>query len=195
MSYENPKIPEGINVTDEHPLKDFFAMLVGVGLVAITVILTLILVSDGDTLPGKEAPVLSAAFGSFLILGVGNSYRGKFIDGHSSRQDAHSLRRLALRLGGLYHDANARHVPTAELQKLDSGLPLTDRGAVELRDLAIWAVLAGAFVTAAVPLALALLGAAWNAARLRHGLRFWKSWEKAKVWRRWMSPACAIWWA
>ena len=34
MSYQNPKIPEGINVTDEHPLKDFFAMLLGVGLLA-----------------------------------------------------------------------------------------------------------------------------------------------------------------
>ncbi len=32
MNYENPKIPEGINVTDEHPLKDFAAMLVGVAL-------------------------------------------------------------------------------------------------------------------------------------------------------------------
>ncbi len=126
---------------------------------------SLVLVSDGDTLPSKEIPVLPAAFGSSLILGVGNPYRGKFIDGHSSRQDASSLRRLALRLGGLYHDANTRHVATAELQKLNAWLPLADRGSVELRDLAIWAVLAGAFVTATVPLALALFGATPNSAR------------------------------
>ncbi|ARN74015.1 M48 family metallopeptidase [Oceanicoccus sagamiensis] len=31
MNYQNPKIPEGINISDEHPLKDFAAMLIGVG--------------------------------------------------------------------------------------------------------------------------------------------------------------------
>ena len=33
--YSNPQIPEGINVTKEHPLKDFFWMLAGVGMVVI----------------------------------------------------------------------------------------------------------------------------------------------------------------
>ncbi len=40
MNYENPKIPEGINVTDEHPLKDFTAMLLGVTLfIVITIVI------------------------------------------------------------------------------------------------------------------------------------------------------------
>ena len=41
MNYENPKIPEGINVTNEHPLKDFFAMLLAVAgfIVAVFVII------------------------------------------------------------------------------------------------------------------------------------------------------------
>jgi predicted Zn-dependent protease len=40
MEYSNPKIPEGINTTDEHPLKEFFILSVGVlGLIFIAVII------------------------------------------------------------------------------------------------------------------------------------------------------------
>ena len=46
MTYENPQIPEGINVSPDHPLKDFFAMLAGVLLTAAIVIGALLLVAD-----------------------------------------------------------------------------------------------------------------------------------------------------
>ena len=40
MEYSNPKIPEGINTTDEHPLKEFFILSVGVlGLIFTAVII------------------------------------------------------------------------------------------------------------------------------------------------------------
>ena len=40
MEYSNPKIPEGINTTDEHPLKEFFILSVGVlGLIFVAVII------------------------------------------------------------------------------------------------------------------------------------------------------------
>ena len=39
--YSNPKIPEGINVSAEHPLKDFFLMLSGIG-IALVVAITLL---------------------------------------------------------------------------------------------------------------------------------------------------------
>ncbi len=40
MEYSNPKIPEGINTTDEHPLKEFIILSVGVlGLIFIAVII------------------------------------------------------------------------------------------------------------------------------------------------------------
>jgi len=41
MRYENPKVPEGINVTSEHPLKEFSQLLLGV--VAVTVIIVVML--------------------------------------------------------------------------------------------------------------------------------------------------------
>lgn len=44
MEYENPKIPEGINVTEEHPLKEFFflALTISLGVVSVVVILSLL---------------------------------------------------------------------------------------------------------------------------------------------------------
>ena len=41
MNYENPKIPEGINVTDVHPLKDFFVLLIGVGVAVLALVAVL----------------------------------------------------------------------------------------------------------------------------------------------------------
>ena len=39
--YSNPKIPEGINVPKEHPLKDFFLMLSGIGIALVLAIMLL----------------------------------------------------------------------------------------------------------------------------------------------------------
>ncbi|MDN3640719.1 M48 family metallopeptidase [Simiduia curdlanivorans] len=39
--YSNPQIPEGINVSSEHPLKEFAAMVLGVGLIILVIILLL----------------------------------------------------------------------------------------------------------------------------------------------------------
>ena len=39
--YSNPKIPEGINVSKEHPLKDFFLMLSGISIALVVVIMLL----------------------------------------------------------------------------------------------------------------------------------------------------------
>lgn len=41
MDFKNPKMPEGINVTDEHPLKNFLYLLVGVVGVIVIVLLVL----------------------------------------------------------------------------------------------------------------------------------------------------------
>jgi Ca-activated chloride channel homolog len=126
---------------------------------------TLIFVSDGDSLPADEPPVLPASYSGALVLGVGNPYRGTFIDGHNSRQDGSALNRLAVRLQGHYNDVNTSHVPTAQLQELAARLPVVDESALGLREYALWAVVVGASVLALLPVALALLGSAWNPAR------------------------------
>ncbi|MEX0586752.1 MAG: vWA domain-containing protein, partial [Pirellulales bacterium] len=101
---------------------------------------TLLVVSDGDTLPPSEMPTLPPAFARAVVLGVGSPHRGTFIDGHSSRQDASSLERLALRLRGQYHDANTRHLPSEAIGTLAASLPMSDDKGPDVREAAIFAV-------------------------------------------------------
>jgi Ca-activated chloride channel homolog len=119
---------------------------------------TLIIVSDGDTLPSSEIPTLPRAYSSVLTLGVGNPTRGQFIDGHTSRQDSQALERLALKLRGRYFNVNSRHLPTGEVMATVSALPPDDKPGVDLRQLAVVAVACGATILAALPLLLALAG-------------------------------------
>lgn len=128
---------------------------------------TLLLVSDGDTLPTTDRPKLPAAYSRVLVVGTGNRYRGKFIDGHNSRQDAHSLERLALQLGGEYFDANQQHVPTTELGGLLVAPAVDGEKAMGRREAAMLAIVAGAFSLAVLGPLLAVFGGAWNSTRAR----------------------------
>lgn len=119
---------------------------------------TLLIVSDGDTLPSQEIPTLPRAYSSILILGVGSPHRGTFIDGHSSRQDAQSLERLALRLGGRYYNATSRHLPSDPVLAAAAALPTEQGEPTDLRALAVVATCCGALLLALLPPLLALAG-------------------------------------
>lgn len=127
----------------------------------------LLVVADGDTLPDKGLPTMSPAIAEVLVIGVGNTHRGTYIDGHSSRQDSTALNRLALQLSGAYHDGNAKHVPTAQLEAMSESLPLKESGAMGLRGWALWALGGGASVLAMLSPALALAGTRWQPASVR----------------------------
>jgi Ca-activated chloride channel family protein len=126
-----------------------------------------VLVSDGDTLPAQKPAGLPPAFGSVLIAGVGNPHRGTFIDGHSSRQDAASLQRLAAQLSGTYHDVNGRHVPSESLRGFAAAGPAEPVAAWGSTEWAIAAVVAGAAILALAPVLLAWFGCAWRPDRAR----------------------------
>ncbi|HMN40564.1 MAG TPA: vWA domain-containing protein [Phycisphaerales bacterium] len=119
---------------------------------------TLIVVSDGDTLPDAIPPRLPASITDALILGVGNPYRGTSIAGHSSRQDISSLRGLAARLRGVYHDGNTKHLPTTVLAGL-SMLRNPDGDGPSTKTLALIAAGAGAATLASIAPLLAAFGA------------------------------------
>ena len=95
---------------------------------------TLLLVSDGDTVPATGMPKMPPSIDGVLVMGVGNPTKGSMIDGRQSRQDVGALQQIASRLGGQYHDGNMRHVPSSVLNGLGSlkadgdGLKLTLRG-------------------------------------------------------------------
>lgn len=124
---------------------------------------TLVVVSDGDTLPDTGAPELPRSIQRVVIVGLGDARSGRFIDGHQSRQDAPTLRQLASRLRGDYVDANEKHLPSSLLVSLSNTLPLRDTHERGRRELALAAIALGAVLLAGLPVALALAGCAWQA--------------------------------
>lgn len=124
---------------------------------------TLLMVSDGDTVGDTGMPPMPASIGQVLIVGVGDPRSGIFIDGHQSRQDASTLRQVASRLRGVYHDGNEKHLPSQELAALSKLLPLQDETEKGKRELSIAAVSAGAALLSGLPMALAMAGSRWQA--------------------------------
>jgi Ca-activated chloride channel family protein len=124
---------------------------------------TLLVLSDGDAVPDTGLPELPRSIAQVLILGVGNARSGQNIDGHLSRQDASTLRQLATRMRGAYHDVNEKHLPSQQLAALSAALPMRDETGRGRRELALAAVAVGAAILALLPVALAFAGAGWRA--------------------------------
>jgi Ca-activated chloride channel family protein len=122
----------------------------------------LILVSDGDTVPATGMPRMPPSVHQVLVLGVGDPLAGKFIDGHQSRQDTSTLRQIAIRLKGTYHNGNKEHVDTSLAQTL-MAVPepkLFER--LTLREYALFACGIGALTLAFLPVLLQQYGKNWN---------------------------------
>jgi Ca-activated chloride channel homolog len=123
---------------------------------------TLVIVSDGDTVPPTGMPKMPASVAHVVVVGVGDPVSGKFIDGHLSRQDTSSLRQLAVRLGGTYHNGNEKHLSTDLLRtiSLKEGRSAVER--LTRREYALMACAAGALVLALLPPLLHLVGTRWR---------------------------------
>lgn len=118
---------------------------------------TLLVVSDGDTLTGTPPPRLPAAIADVIVVGVGDPNRPQTVGGHASRQDTTSLKQLATRLGGLYHQGNTRHLPSEVLDGLTMIQPRLASTA-GLRELALLCATLGGAALALIGPALALAG-------------------------------------
>lgn len=122
----------------------------------------LVIVSDGDTVPASGMPPMPASIGGTLVIGVGDNVTGKFIAGHQSRQDTSSLRQVANRLHGEFHNGNKRQVPSDVLAAAaaDSRKPLIER--LTLREWALIAVTVASFLIALLPMLLHRFGTRWQ---------------------------------
>jgi Ca-activated chloride channel family protein len=123
---------------------------------------TLIVVSDGDVTPATGLPKLPAAIEHVVVVGVGDPTVGTFIAGHLSRQDVSSLRQLAIRLNGSYHDGNERQLSTSLVEATTGGSARGPVGGLTRREQALAALTAGASILSLLPLALHLAGASWR---------------------------------
>ncbi len=123
---------------------------------------TLVIVSDGDTVPPTGMPRMPASVAHVVVVGVGDPQAGRFIDGHLSRQDTSSLRQLAVRLGGTYHNGNEKHLSTDLVQRVtvSGGQGVMER--LTRREYALMACAAGAAVLTLLPLLLHLCGTMWR---------------------------------
>ncbi|MCY2938824.1 MAG: VWA domain-containing protein [Planctomycetota bacterium] len=123
---------------------------------------TLVLVvSDGDSIPPTGMPRMPDSVSSVLVVGVGDPLAGKFIGGHQSRQDASSLRQLATRLRGEYHNGNEKHIGTSLITALTQVPSLSPWEKLGQREYALLAVALGAALLGLLPLFLHYLGSSW----------------------------------
>jgi Ca-activated chloride channel family protein len=126
---------------------------------------TLLVISDGDSVPPSGLKPMPSSVAEVLFVGVGETGRGTFIDGHLSRQDGATLSQLARRLGGKYFDGNVRQVPTDALEKLNAADARSAKWQADRRLVALAVLGLAAAVLCLLPLLLEYLGSAWRPLR------------------------------
>jgi Ca-activated chloride channel family protein len=123
---------------------------------------TLVVLSDGDTVPATGIPKLPASIFGVLVVGVGDPRSGSFIDGRQSRQDASTLRQVAVRLGGTYHNGNEKQIPTDVLRSVVQQIDESPFERLTRREYALLACALGAAALAGLPALLSAFGTRWR---------------------------------
>ena len=123
---------------------------------------TIVILSDGDSVPPTGMPRLPPSVAEVVLVGVGDPRAGKFINGHQSRQQAAAMQQVAVRLKGSYFDGNAHQLPTDLLRRM---VAVPEPGLFErltLREYALAALSAGTILLAFLPWLLHKWGTAWR---------------------------------
>ena len=123
---------------------------------------TVVLVSDGDTVASTGMPRMPPSVSDVLVVGVGDPVAGSFLNGHHSRQEISTLRQIAVRLHGTYHNGNDRHLPTDLIKRLTVSADGDEPFAWGIRDWALLALLTSALTLSAVPILLHYFGTSWQ---------------------------------
>ena len=123
---------------------------------------TVVVLSDGDTVPATGMPDMPPSVSDVLVVGVGDPRSGSFINGYQSKQEASTLRQLATRLRGVYHDGNTRHISSEVLERMTDATAADPFRQLTRREYALIASGVGSFGLATIPLMLALAGTRWR---------------------------------
>jgi Ca-activated chloride channel family protein len=123
---------------------------------------TMLVLTDGDTVPDSGLNPLPSAVAEVVVAGVGDVTRGADIDGHLSRQDSATLGQLARRLGGRYHNGNSKHIPSEWLQRLTAPDHESGKAQINLRVLSIVLLAVSAAALCLLPILLQAYGTAWR---------------------------------
>lgn len=126
---------------------------------------TVVVLSDGDTVPANGIPRMPDSVKSVIVVGVGDPMIGKFIDGKQSRQDVPVLKQIAARLGGTFHNGNEKHIPSSLVAEA-TGLEEEDVfEKLTRREYALLACSAGSLAIGFLPLLLHAFGTRWKPGR------------------------------
>ena len=123
---------------------------------------TLLVLSDGDSLPPSGLQPLPSSVAEVIVVGVGDPARGTAIDGHQSRQDTANLGQLARRLGGRYFDCNYRPLPREALDALTAENPASAKWRIDRRMAALLLLATGTGILCLLPLLLDAFGSPWR---------------------------------
>jgi Ca-activated chloride channel family protein len=123
---------------------------------------TVVLVSDGDTVPSTGMPRMPPSVSEVLVVGVGDPATGSFLNGRNSRQDVSTLRQIAVRLKGTYHNGNDRHLPTELIKRLTLSAEGEERLAWGIREWAILTMVISSVTLAMMPVLLHHAGTSWQ---------------------------------
>lgn len=122
---------------------------------------TVLMITDGDTVPAKGMPKLPASVRNVVVIGIGDPRKGKFIDGRQSRQETSILNQIANRLHGVYHNGNEKHLSSNLIADLTKAEKESLWESLTIREYALIACGLGASVFAFLPVFLHFFGTGW----------------------------------
>ena len=118
----------------------------------------MLILTDGDTVPDRGMPEMPASVRDVVVVGLGDNRAGSFIDGHQSRQDAGTLRQIANRLRGVYHDGNTKQLSSDIAERFAAPVGSNPTGIWQRREWALFAAVVGSLVYAILPVLLHYFG-------------------------------------
>lgn len=117
-----------------------------------------IVLTDGDTLPAKGMPKMPASVAEVVVVGLGDPNSGTFIDGHLSRQDVNTLRQMANRLRGTYHNGNEKHLSSSLVEEFTKANETDEIRMWGRREWALYVAFFGSTLFAIIPVLLHYFG-------------------------------------
>ena len=123
----------------------------------------ILMLTDGDTVPTSGMPNMPASVAETFVIGVGDANSGSFIDGHQSRQDINTLRQVANRLRGQYHNGNQKHLTSQLVNRFVAYDDEDKKQAWTRREWALLAVVLGSGIFSILPILLHYFGTTYVA--------------------------------
>jgi Ca-activated chloride channel family protein len=126
---------------------------------------TVIMITDGDTIPSTGMPKMPDSISKLLVVGVGDATKGTNVNDHLSRQNTAALRELAARLGVDYQNANSKQLSSTLINELTISTLGKNKRVLGIREYARYAILIGGIILFVLPLLLEKFGCQWESHR------------------------------